>query len=273
MKLSTKILSLALAAGSLPTAYAEWEWAGTFELNDASHTWIAKKTGGSYVDPSMKIVFYAVDDPSDIDATIHKYEDEAAALIDEGDACKDINSGDTINPTGQACYTLVFDQASDDSKFPINTDGLKGMVVFGQHVPIEFERDMHYIKDSKDFDIEPVIEEGAEGHERWQGATATSSGESCACAAKGKFNIDCSAKEAMLDALSFLKSAGCATDCSSEACEKSYLIVQAHHDYCPTDKIPQEVSLLFCDMCTSDCIECTLIKAPLHLYIMSLHYI
>lgn len=256
MKLSTTILSLALAGSSLPTAYAEWEWAGTFSLDDASHTWIAQKTGGSYVDPSMKIVFYAVDDPSDIDATIHKYEDEAAALIDsdDGSSCKDINSGDTITIDASAsCYTLVFDQDSDDSEFPINTDGLKGMVVFGQHVPIEFERDRHYIKDSQGVDIEPVIEEGAEGHDHSHGHSE-SSGESCACAAKGKFNIDCTANQAMLDALAFLKSAGCATDCSSEACETNYLLVQAHHDYCPTDQVPQDVSFLSCD--TVYCVQC-----------------
>ena len=98
----------------------------------------------------MKIVLYAVDDPSDIDATIHAYEEEAAALIDADDgSCKDINSGDTMDPSdAQACYNLVFDQDSNDSEFFINTDGLKGMVVFGQHVPIEFERDKHYLKDS-----------------------------------------------------------------------------------------------------------------------------
>ena len=110
----------------------------------------AQKVDGEYVDPAMKIVLYAVDDPSDIDATIHAYEEEAAALIDADDgSCKDINSGDTMDPSdGQACYNLVFDQDSNDSEFPINTDGLKGMVVFGQHVPIEFERDKHYLKDS-----------------------------------------------------------------------------------------------------------------------------
>lgn len=43
-------------------------------------------------------------------------------------------------------------------------------------------------------DIEPVLEEGAEGHDHNHGHEAQTSGESCACAAKGKFNIDCSAE-------------------------------------------------------------------------------
>ncbi|KAL7526400.1 hypothetical protein ACHAWF_001750 [Thalassiosira exigua] len=46
---------------------------------------------------------------------------------------------------------------------------------------------------------------------------------------------------AVLDAHSFLKRAGCAKDCSSEACAESYLIVQSHHDYCPEDEIPTTV--------------------------------
>ena len=144
-----KLINIISALTLVTTATAEWEWAGTFELADASHTWIAQKTDGSYVDPSIKIVFYAVDDPSDIDATVHMYEEEAAALIDSADgSCVEITSGNTIEMATQACYTLVFDQENDDSTFPIDTDGLAGMVVFGQHVPIEFERDMHYLKDS-----------------------------------------------------------------------------------------------------------------------------
>jgi len=39
MKLSSNILSLVLAASTASTAVAEWEWAGTFALDDASHTW------------------------------------------------------------------------------------------------------------------------------------------------------------------------------------------------------------------------------------------
>lgn len=152
MKLSN-VLSLALASSYSAANVASLEWAGTFATNDSSHVWNAQKTGGSYVDPSMRIVFYSISDPSDIDASIHKYEEEAASLIDsegfDSLRCNDITSGETIDPSAQACYTLIFDQDSDDSMFYINTDGIEGMVVFGQHIPIEFERDMHYLKDSQ----------------------------------------------------------------------------------------------------------------------------
>jgi len=108
-------------------------------------------------------------------------------------------------------------------------------------------------------DIEPVIEEGAEGHAHDHGHA--DEGESCACAAKEYgFRIDCSASAAMLDALTFLKNAGCASDCSSKACETSYLIVQAHHDYCPEDKIPQDVEDGFHDY-DEQCVACDISRS------------
>uniref|UniRef100_A0A6U6G742 Spondin domain-containing protein n=1 Tax=Odontella aurita TaxID=265563 RepID=A0A6U6G742_9STRA len=261
MKLSN-VLPVVLAC-SLSNAVAGLEWAGTFATNDPVHIWLAQKTGGSYVDPSMRIVFYAVSDPSDIDATIHKYEDEAEALIDSTDSsCEDVTSGMEIDlPTTGKCYTLIFDQTSDDTKFPMNTAGLDGFVAFGQHVPIEFERDMHYLKDSTGTDIEAILEEGSEGHSHSHGDHEETSGKSCACAAKEyKFNIDCTATAAMLDAMAFLKNAGCASDCSPTACETNYLIVQAHHDYCPEDKIPQEVEDGFHDYDTQ-CTACDISRA------------
>ena len=38
------------------------------------------------------------------------------------------------------------------------------IAVFAQHVPTEFERDQHYLKDSAGTDIEPVAQEGADAH-------------------------------------------------------------------------------------------------------------
>ena len=110
---------------------------------------------------------------------------------------------------------------------------------------------------SQGTDIEPVLQEGAEGHDHSHGhGHDKAEYEKCACAAK-KFNfaIDCTARVAMLDSLALLKSAGCATDCSSDACEMAYLIVQSHHDYCPEDKVPDEVEDGFHDYDTS-CTPC-----------------
>ena len=45
----------------------------------------------------------------------------------------------------------------DDSSYTIDTTGMSGLAVFAQHVPIEFERDQHYLKDSSGTDIEPWL--------------------------------------------------------------------------------------------------------------------
>ena len=147
MKLS-KVLSAAIACSHFAPIAAEFEWAGTFASNDSKHHWMAQKVGGSYVDPSMRIVFYSITDPSSQES-IEQHEADAKALIDSDDgSCVDVTSGETMDPSVKPCYTLIFDQSSDDSKYIINTEGLTGFVAFAQHVPIEFERDMHYLQDS-----------------------------------------------------------------------------------------------------------------------------
>eukprot|EP00584_Thalassiosira_punctigera_P000085 CAMPEP_0172534344 /NCGR_PEP_ID=MMETSP1067-20121228/6746_1 /TAXON_ID=265564 ORGANISM="Thalassiosira punctigera, Strain Tpunct2005C2" /NCGR_SAMPLE_ID=MMETSP1067 /ASSEMBLY_ACC=CAM_ASM_000444 /LENGTH=258 /DNA_ID=CAMNT_0013319123 /DNA_START=40 /DNA_END=816 /DNA_ORIENTATION=+ len=72
---------------------------------------------------------------------------------------------------------------------------------------------------------------------------AAAESNTCACKAKNlKFNIKCESNDtAMLDALAYLKSNGCAADCSSPECTLHYLVVQSHHDYCPEEKIPTEI--------------------------------
>ena len=39
------------------------------------------------------------------------------------------------------------------------------VAVFAQHVPTEFERDQHYLKDSAGTDIEPVAQESSGAHD------------------------------------------------------------------------------------------------------------
>jgi len=141
----------------------------------------------------MRIVFYSITDPSSQES-IEQHEVDAEALIDSDDgSCVDVTSGETMDPSVKPCYTLIFDQSSDDSKYIINTEGLTGFVAFAQHVPIEFERDMHYLQDSAGTDIEPVLQEGAEGHDHSHGhGHDKAEYEKCACAAeKFNFAIDC----------------------------------------------------------------------------------
>ena len=36
---------------------------------------------------------------------------------------------------------------------------------FAEHVPTEFENDMHYLQDAAGEDVEPLVEEGGGGHD------------------------------------------------------------------------------------------------------------
>jgi hypothetical protein len=77
-----------------------------------------------------------------------------------GSTCGDIANGGSMTPaTGGSCYTLNVG-AGIDSEFDIVTTGLAGVTVFAQHVPVEFERDVHYFYDSAatPLMIEPVAE-------------------------------------------------------------------------------------------------------------------
>mmetsp|Transcript_5256 Transcript_5256/g.7098 ORF Transcript_5256/g.7098 Transcript_5256/m.7098 type:complete len:227 (-) Transcript_5256:106-786(-) len=85
----------------------------------------------------------------------------------------------------------------------------------------------------------------------------------CACEAEEfGFEIDCTQSDEMIAAMENLASAGCAQDCSTEECEKNWLLVQTHHDYCPTDVLPQTVEDGFHDY-DEECASCDITRQPI----------
>jgi len=71
---------------------------------------------------------------------------------------------------------------------------------------------------------------------------------SCACEAQEfKFKIDCTDAAQMATALNTIKTKGCAADCTVAECEKNYLIVQSHHDFCREDQISEDLEKSFHD--------------------------
>ena len=138
-----------------------FEWAGIFEMNDNSHTWSMQKVGGAYADPTMRLVLIPTDSPNE--TTMHALESYAETLI-TGDSCTIIEDGESMSPVATgSCFELHVG-TGDDSTFTINTTGLTGMAMYAQHVPTEFERDQHYLKDTAGTDIEPIAQEGAGAH-------------------------------------------------------------------------------------------------------------
>jgi ABC-type Zn uptake system ZnuABC Zn-binding protein ZnuA len=139
-----------------------FEWAGIFEIADSTHTWSMQKVGGEYADPSMRIVLIPTDTATE--EGMHSLEGGVEDLI-EGDSCLVVEDGETMTSIAAegSCFELHVG-TGDDSSYTIDTTGMTGLAVFAQHVPTEFERDQHYLKDSSGTDIEPVAQEGAGAH-------------------------------------------------------------------------------------------------------------
>ena len=137
-----------------------YEWAGVFPLSGASQVWGMQKVDGAYADATMKVVIVPTTTPTR--ATMEAGEEAAETLI-EG-TCAEVEDGESMTPaTGGSCFEL-HTGSGDDSTYTIVTTGLTGMAVYAQHVPTEFERDAHYLKDASGADVEPVAQEGADDH-------------------------------------------------------------------------------------------------------------
>ena len=143
-----------------------FEWAGVFEMDDATHTWSMQKVDGDYADPTMWLVLIPTDSPTE--DTMHDLEGGIDALVDAG--CTVVEDGESMSSIAAdgTCFELHVG-TGDDSTFTIDTAGITGMAMYAQHVPTEFERDQHYLKDSAGVDIEPVAQEGAGAHDHGHG--------------------------------------------------------------------------------------------------------
>ena len=152
--------ALALAASAAAAPVVEAEWAGAFALApDTTHQWSMQAIDGEYADPSMRLAILPTEDPSEMG--MEALEEDGAALLSDED-CAVIEAGETIAvPAAGGCFELHVGE-TEDSTYPLETPGMAGIVVIAQHMPIEFERDMHYLKDAEGTDIEPVAQEGGE---------------------------------------------------------------------------------------------------------------
>ena len=179
-----------------------FEWAGVFEVSDNSHTWSMQKVDGDYADPSMKIVIFPTSTPNE--EAIHASEEDAETMI-EGDSCTVVEDGESITSIAAegSCFELHVG-TGDDSTYTIDTTGLTGITVFAQHVPTEFERDQHYLKDSAGADIEPVAQESSGAHDHGHHDEHGDEGEIEAGEGEEEFNYD---PHSWLDPLAFKQQA------------------------------------------------------------------
>jgi len=250
---------LALVAPTLASSgdgETEMEWVGVFAVDDTTHTWLMQAKDGKYADPMMKIVLLATKTVSA--EGMEALEKPGKALL--AGTCADTKADAVLTPG--SCYNLHVTAGATDTTFTINTTGISGLVILAEHVPTEFERDVHYLFDSKTTCkedcceyakamhncIEPVAQEGADAHAHGgdHGGDHKAPEEPCSCMAqKDGFKIDCDDLPSVQAAFDALEKDGCdasekACDASA-ACQKNYRILQSHHDHCPHDTLTKEM--------------------------------
>lgn len=117
----------------------------------------------------MKMVVLPATSASE--SALHALEDQAMLAFDAN--CTEVDAGGVIAPGAGLCYELHFDHDSIgqdvlstntmcyslDSTFTIDATGHAQLAFFTEHLPTEFERSQHYLKDSDGQDIAPVAEE------------------------------------------------------------------------------------------------------------------
>lgn len=132
------------------------EWAGIFKTSDDVHTWSMQQVNKKYADPSMKIVVFPIDGPGK--NNIERLKPDAEKLI-KSDTCAIVKSGEGMTRISEngSCYELQVGKEKD-SAFFMDTLGVRGVVVYTEHVPSEFERDQFYFQNSKGAEIKPIAE-------------------------------------------------------------------------------------------------------------------
>jgi zinc transporter ZupT len=148
-----------------------FEWSGVFATSGASHQWSMQQVGGAYADPAMKIVLIPTDSPVRA-ALAH---DMAAATTLGAGTCPEVEAGGTMTiASAGSCYEMHVGTAAD-SLYTIDTNGISGLVIYTAHMPTEFERDMHYLKDASGADVEPVAQLAPPiGQPEWGGSFSLS---------------------------------------------------------------------------------------------------
>ena len=212
-------------------------------MADTTHTWLMQKVKGKYADPEMTVVLIPVDkaDKASLDA-----QSAAANALVAAKKCPAVKDGEKMTPAAAgSCFTLTVNDKKCDTTFTIDSTGLKGLAVYTAHVPTEFERDTHYLYDSKKKDIEPAATGtgGGPGHSH-------ASVHPCVCeAAEGGWAIDCTKVDGKPNpkikaawdfinlAANKCKKEGAETTAAWKArtsadCKKNFQIFQAHHDHC-----------------------------------------
>ena len=210
---------------------AGYEWGGAVPTPDNADKWVAQAKDGAYADPSMKLVVFDVH-AADKEHLLELAE-TAKTLI--AGTCTVVNTQGTIPaPTeAGACYTLTFPtDPATDFHATVTTTGVANVAFFGEHGPTEFERDTHYLM--KD------------------GMTAAAMASATSAGSGGPVEPG-----AETDAEEF--NCRLLKDGQVKTCAQAFLVIQAHHDYCPHDTLTRYEEELF-HQWESKCHGCSIVR-------------
>ena len=127
-----------------------YEWAGIFKLKKGIYTWSFSKVEGKYADPTMKMLIIKANKKDD--NLIKSYEKQVKDIFAKNKA-KTVKYNSSLE-TNNSFYTLNFDEQKDKTIFKVEIKQDGKYIFFTEHMPVEFEADEHYFKDSLNNDIE-----------------------------------------------------------------------------------------------------------------------
>jgi zinc transport system substrate-binding protein len=134
-----------------------WEWAGLYHLDAGTYAY----TFHEGPDPKMQLAVIPTEEGGD--HGIHHVEETATTLYSDHDTHTPVEDGGTLAPSSEALYHLQFvDSGETTFTLDIETEG--HYVLFGQHVPAEFDATL---TDGSESAVEPEVTEtaGEHGHE------------------------------------------------------------------------------------------------------------
>lgn len=118
---------------------AWYEYSGVYPAGDSTLTITAAKVDGEYADPSITIVLF--DATEGTKKILKDYEEESEHS--NAATCETVtkDSADmvpAVHLQEDKCFTLVFDDSSDETTFTIDTSGGSHLVMYAEHFPEEF---------------------------------------------------------------------------------------------------------------------------------------
>ncbi|WP_108062313.1 metal ABC transporter solute-binding protein, Zn/Mn family [Poseidonibacter lekithochrous] len=137
-----------------------YEWAGVFELQKGTYTWSFSKVEGNYADPRMKMLIIKANKKDD--DLIEAYEEQAKNVF-ANNKTKTATNNSSLE-TNNSFYTLSFDESKNKTIFKVQIKQAGKYLFFTEHMPIEFEANEHYFKDSTKKDIEVLTSVPEEAH-------------------------------------------------------------------------------------------------------------